>query len=185
MPTRRAARARRPRAMAPISSRSRSCSCAAIRPRTWCSSRRSRPPAAPRSRSSRARPPTAARPLLIGTPWVEDGKLYNAYCLLDGGAIAAVRFKVNLPNYGVFDERRVFAPGPLPGPINFRGVRHRHPDLRGHLDRLGRLRERGRVPGRDRRRTPDRAERLALLARQGRRAAQRRGRARHRERACR
>jgi NAD+ synthase len=61
--------------------------------------------------------------LLMGTPWVEDGKLYNAYCLLDRGAIAAVRLKVNLPNYGVFDERRVFAPGPLPGPINFRGVR--------------------------------------------------------------
>src|SRR6187397_3625054 len=34
--------------------------------------------------------------MLIGTPWVEDGKLYNAYCLLDGGAIAAVRMKVNL-----------------------------------------------------------------------------------------
>src|SRR5207245_5252057 len=46
--------------------------------------------------------------LLIGSPWVEDGKLHNAVCLLDGGAIAAVRFKVNLPNYGVFDERRVF-----------------------------------------------------------------------------
>jgi NAD+ synthase len=61
--------------------------------------------------------------LLIGTPWVQDGKLYNAYCLLDGGAISAVRLKVNLPNYGVFDERRVFAPGPPPGPVNFRGVR--------------------------------------------------------------
>jgi NAD+ synthase len=61
--------------------------------------------------------------LLIGTPWYEDGKLYNAYCLLDRGVIAAVRLKVNLPNYGVFDERRVFAPGPVPGPVNFRGVR--------------------------------------------------------------
>ena len=40
-----------------------------------------------------------------------------------GGRIAAVRFKVNLPNYGVFDEKRVFAPGPVPGPVNFRGVR--------------------------------------------------------------
>mgnify|MGYP001436991627 CR=1 FL=1 len=61
--------------------------------------------------------------MLIGTPWVEDGKLYNAYCLLDGGAIAAVRRKVDLPNYGVFDEKRVFEPGPMPGPVNFRGVR--------------------------------------------------------------
>src|SRR5712691_288595 len=61
--------------------------------------------------------------MLIGTPWVESGKLYNAYCLLDGGAITAVRFKIDLPNYGVFDEKRVFIPGPMPGPINFRGVR--------------------------------------------------------------
>jgi NAD+ synthase len=61
--------------------------------------------------------------ILVGTPWVEDGKLYNAYCLLDGGQIAAVRFKVNLPNYGVFDERRVFASGQPPGPVSFRGVR--------------------------------------------------------------
>ncbi len=61
--------------------------------------------------------------LLIGTPWVEDGKLYNAYALLDGGRIEAIRFKVNLPNYGVFDEKRVFASGPVPGPVNFRGVR--------------------------------------------------------------
>src|SRR6516165_40151 len=61
--------------------------------------------------------------LLIGTPWLEEGKVYNAYCLLDRGLITAVRRKVNLPNYGVFDERRVFAPGPPPGPVNFRGVR--------------------------------------------------------------
>src|SRR5438552_5892907 len=61
--------------------------------------------------------------LLIGTPWVETGKLYNAYVLLDRGVIAAVRLKVNLPNYGVFDERRVFAAGPVPGPVSFRGVR--------------------------------------------------------------
>src|SRR6266545_3352574 len=61
--------------------------------------------------------------LLIGTPWVVNGKLHNAYCMLDRGAIAAVRLKVDLPNYGVFDEKRVFVPGPLPGPVNFRGVR--------------------------------------------------------------
>jgi NAD+ synthase len=61
--------------------------------------------------------------LLIGTPWVEEKKLYNAYCVLDRGAITAVRMKVNLPNYGVFDERRVFASGPPSGPVNFRGVR--------------------------------------------------------------
>ena len=61
--------------------------------------------------------------VLIGTPWVEDGKLYNAYALLARGRIEAIRFKVNLPNYGVFDEKRVFASGPVPGPVSFRGVR--------------------------------------------------------------
>jgi len=61
--------------------------------------------------------------VLIGAPWVEDGKLYNAYALLAGGRIEAIRFKVNLPNYGVFDEKRVFVSGPAPGPVSFRGVR--------------------------------------------------------------
>src|SRR5271156_3855350 len=49
--------------------------------------------------------------MLIGSPWVEDGKLYNACALLDGGRIAAIRYKCNLPNYGVFDEKRLFARG--------------------------------------------------------------------------
>ena len=61
--------------------------------------------------------------VLIGTPWVDDGKLYNACALLDGGRIAALRFKANLPNYGVFDEKRLFAVGPASGPVTIRGVR--------------------------------------------------------------
>jgi NAD+ synthase len=61
--------------------------------------------------------------VLVGTPWVDEGKLHNAVALLDGGLIAALRFKVDLPNYGVFDEKRVFVPGPMPGPANFRGIR--------------------------------------------------------------
>jgi len=61
--------------------------------------------------------------LLVGTPWLDGGKLYNAVALLEGGAIAALRYKVDLPNYGVFDEKRVFVPGPMPGPVSFRGVR--------------------------------------------------------------
>src|SRR3954468_2106324 len=61
--------------------------------------------------------------MLIGSPWVDGGKLYNACALLDGGRIAAVRFKVNLPNYGVFDEKRVFARGPVSGPVTIRGIR--------------------------------------------------------------
>ncbi len=58
--------------------------------------------------------------MLVGAPWRANGKLYNAALLLDGGKIAAARFKHELPNYGVFDEKRVFAAGPLPGPIAFR-----------------------------------------------------------------
>jgi NAD+ synthase len=61
--------------------------------------------------------------LLVGLPFVEDGLTYNAYALLDNGRIEAVRFKADLPNYGVFDEKRVFSAGPMPGPISFRGVR--------------------------------------------------------------
>jgi NAD+ synthase len=70
-----------------------------------------------------ARESVSGPAMLVGTPWVEDGKLYNAYVLLSSGAIEAVRFKVDLPNYGVFDEKRVFAPGPMPGPILVKGVR--------------------------------------------------------------
>ncbi|MGA8965442.1 MAG: NAD+ synthase [Pseudolabrys sp.] len=71
-----------------------------------------------------ARETASAGPaLLLGTPWLDSGKLYNAVALLDGGAVTALRYKVDLPNYGVFDEKRVFVPGPMPGPVNFRGVR--------------------------------------------------------------
>jgi NAD+ synthase len=61
--------------------------------------------------------------VLIGAPWRVDDKVHNAALLLDGGKVAAVRLKHDLPNYGVFDEKRVFAAGPMPGPVNFRGVR--------------------------------------------------------------
>ena len=53
--------------------------------------------------------------VLVGTIWAEDGKLYNAVALLDGGRVEAVRYKVDLPNYGVFDEKRVFDAGPCRG----------------------------------------------------------------------
>src|SRR6202030_2333335 len=61
--------------------------------------------------------------VLMGTPWVEEGKLHNACIFLDEGVIKGRTFKHDLPNYGVFDEKRVFAPGPMPGPFNIRGVR--------------------------------------------------------------
>ncbi len=61
--------------------------------------------------------------VLIGTPWREREAVYNAVVLLDGGQVQTQRYKHDLPNYGVFDEKRVFSAGPAPGPINFRGVR--------------------------------------------------------------
>ncbi len=71
--------------------------------------------------------------VLIGAPWLDDeaqpasnslrGHVYNAALLLDGGRIQSIRYKNDLPNYGVFDEMRVFRAGPLPGPMSFRGVR--------------------------------------------------------------
>ncbi len=61
--------------------------------------------------------------LILGAPWRGEGKLYNAALLLDGGRISYIRFKHELPNYGVFDEKRVFAAGPAPGPVVVKGVR--------------------------------------------------------------
>ena len=61
--------------------------------------------------------------LLVGAPWRHEGRVYNAALLLDRGELRTVRFKHDLPNYGVFDEKRVFAAGSPPGPIAFRGVR--------------------------------------------------------------
>jgi NAD+ synthase len=61
--------------------------------------------------------------VLVGTVWPEHGKVFNAVVLIDQGQIAGRRFKVDLPNYGVFDEKRNFDQGPMPGPIVFRGVR--------------------------------------------------------------
>ena len=61
--------------------------------------------------------------VFVTTPWREDDKLYNAIVALDKGEIIGKRYKVDLPNYGVFDDKRVFAPGPMPGPLVFKGVR--------------------------------------------------------------
>ena len=61
--------------------------------------------------------------LIVGGPWADGGKLYNGAFLLDGGKIVARRAKHELPNYGVFDDKRVFDAGPAPGPVAFRGFR--------------------------------------------------------------
>ena len=61
--------------------------------------------------------------VLIGAPWVDSGKLYNACLYLDGGTIVGRTYKRDLPNYGVFDEKRVFAVGPMPKRFDIRGLR--------------------------------------------------------------
>ena len=61
--------------------------------------------------------------VILGAPWRGGDKLFNAALLLEGGDISYIRFKHELPNYGVFDEKRVFVAGPAPGPVVFKGVR--------------------------------------------------------------
>jgi NAD+ synthase len=61
--------------------------------------------------------------LLVGAPWKEGLHRFNAVLLLEEGRIASVILKNHLPNYGVFDEARVFVPGPLPAVTPFRGHR--------------------------------------------------------------
>jgi len=68
-----------------------------------------------------ARDTTEGPALLVGAPWRDGAHLHNAALLLDGGTVAAVTYKHCLPNYGVFDEKRVFEAGPLPQTLACRG----------------------------------------------------------------
>ena len=62
--------------------------------------------------------------IVIGTPLKRKSGIHNAIIVADGGKILAERFKVDLLNYGEFDEKRVFQAGPdMPGPVSFRGIR--------------------------------------------------------------
>jgi NAD+ synthase len=61
--------------------------------------------------------------LLVGAPWMINGARHNTALLLDHGRIQQIIIKHHLPNYGVFDEIRVFEPGPLPSAFDFRGHR--------------------------------------------------------------
>ena len=82
--------------------------------------------------------------LLVTLPWHDATGLHNAVALVADGRVD-FRFKRELPNYGVFDEKRVFVPGPLPEPLLFRGVRLGVPicedvwfcDVAAHLARQG------------------------------------------------
>ncbi|MFN9147407.1 MAG: NAD+ synthase [Hyphomonadaceae bacterium] len=60
--------------------------------------------------------------VIMGTPWRNEDGLYNAVAILSDGRVADLRFKHELPNYAVFDEKRVFNAGPLPAPVKIAGV---------------------------------------------------------------
>lgn len=67
---------------------------------------------------------SASVPVLVGTVWVdEEGLRRNALVLLRNGKVEALHFKNCLPNYGVFDEPRVFTAGDQPTVIDVEGVK--------------------------------------------------------------
>lgn len=61
--------------------------------------------------------------IVTGGIWAAGGAVHNVVFVLDGGEIRERQSKVHLPNYGVFDEARVFAPGELPRAVEVRGHR--------------------------------------------------------------
>jgi NAD+ synthase len=61
--------------------------------------------------------------VIIGTPWRDANGLFNAVAILSEGRVAELRFKHELPNYAVFDEKRVFDAGPLPAPVTIAGIK--------------------------------------------------------------
>ncbi len=83
--------------------------------------------------------------ILLSTPWSQGGHIYNAVHLIAHGDIIATRMKHHLPNYGVFDEQRIFTPGALPDPIDFKGLKLGvmvcedmwHKDVASHLAAQG------------------------------------------------
>ncbi|HHQ4305585.1 TPA: NAD+ synthase [Serratia fonticola] len=72
---------------------------------------------------SRLQQASADVAILVGHPWREDGKLYNALSLFSEGALQARYFKQQLPNYGVFDEKRYFYAGDKNCVVELKGYR--------------------------------------------------------------
>ncbi len=63
---------------------------------------------------------------LVGVIWPAEGpgrRPRNGLAFLAGGKVEDVAFKCDLPNYGVFDEKRVFEPGEGPRIFTWKGVR--------------------------------------------------------------
>ncbi|KAA0595440.1 NAD+ synthase [Azospirillum lipoferum] len=61
--------------------------------------------------------------VLVGGPLDGAALPYNAAFLIETDGSMKIVLKHTLPNDEVYDEKRVFAPGPLPSPVDFRGFR--------------------------------------------------------------
>ncbi|EKN3839423.1 NAD+ synthase [Yersinia enterocolitica] len=61
--------------------------------------------------------------VLVGHPWREEGNLYNALSLFADGKLLGRYFKQQLPNYGVFDEKRYFSAGHDTCVVELKGYR--------------------------------------------------------------
>lgn len=83
--------------------------------------------------------------IIISTPWRENGDLYNVAMVIHDGAIQHMTYKHHLPNYGVFDEKRIFKSGALPNVYEFKGIKLGlmtcedlwYPDVATHLQSQG------------------------------------------------
>ena len=79
--------------------------------------------------------------LIISTPWRNGKTLHNTALVIGNGAIQFTSYKHELPNDGVFDEKRIFEPGPLPKPYVFKETKLGiltcedmwHPHVASHL----------------------------------------------------
>ncbi len=84
-------------------------------------------------------------PVLVGTVWLDEGKRRNALAFLRDGKVEQVYFKQHLPEYGVFDEARVFQAGQMPCVIELDGIRFGlaicedlwHPEVAQQYGQLG------------------------------------------------
>lgn len=82
---------------------------------------------------------------LISVPWHDGVQTFSALHLIHQGKILHTQYKVHLPNYGVFDEERIFEPGPMPDVVDFKGTKLGllicedcwHSDITRHLAEQG------------------------------------------------
>ena len=61
--------------------------------------------------------------LIVGLPIYQKNNLFNAAAIVDEGKLIGFSKKINLPNYSVFDEKRVFHQNDIPKVFEFRGIK--------------------------------------------------------------